>query len=70
MDGALADFLRLVFALLNTSRPMHLKSVLDMDRTLANLSMQDYGPLCTVRPLASGKTVICMDGALAKLSLT
>ena len=70
MDGILADFLRVVFALLSTVRPMHKITVVDMDGTLANLSMQFFGSLCTVRPLPSGKKGIYMDGALANFSLT
>ena len=70
MDRILADFVKVVFALLSTVRPMHKKTVVDMDGTIANFSMQFLGSLCTVRPLPLGKKGICMDGALANFSLT
>ena len=66
----IADFLRLVFALLSTVRPMHKNTVVHMDGILANFSMQFLGSLCTARSLPLGEKGICMDGALANFSLT
>ena len=68
VDGTLADFLRRVFALLSTMRPMRKKRVVDIDGTLANFSMQFSWLAVYCAAGSPAERVICTGGALANFS--